>query len=157
MHHENTWFSNNLSTFDEEAPPSSSCTKDFTQILSDTLKQAILRSESLPGIRAQIELRTYAAAGTLRDILVNYASLQLAGGGSTQHQRWQPMDIGFVGGKGNGKGKEKGKAVSKENGKHGDESKKKAGDESKKKAGNCRNCAKPGHCVRDCWAKPAKM
>ena len=80
--------------------------------------------------------------------MVHYAQLQMAGGRSAAtSQPPQPMDIGFVGGKGNkhkgdeggkshGKGKEQVTGKGKSTFKHGDESKKK---------GYCHSCGSLAH------------
>ena len=159
-----TRFSGNLEKFIEEAQRLEGQFQMYErmhmEVIPDTLKQAILKSQAPSAIKSQIDLQTYVSAESLRDTMVGYVQLQLSAmpATSSSSQGPQPMDIGAVWkGKSSGKGGHDTKGKSKVKGKDKQKGKDQKGGKSdgKKKTGDCHNCGKPGY-ARDCWSKPAR-
>ena len=127
----------------------------FSDPISDTIVQAIIKYNTPEELRSQVTMNTYTNAIELRETLVSYAATRAAEfpPGPIGDQP-MPMDVGGIdkgkGKKGKGKSKVKGKS---KKGEHKGEKGKSKDDDKKKFNGYCNNCHKWGHRKSDCWNK----
>jgi len=158
-----TSFSGKLETFEDEMEKLEAAIRRYegthSEVVADTLIQAILKQNAPEAIRPQVELQTFQSVALLKDALVAYTTGKLSAmGNSSSAQQAAPMDVsafekGFEKGKMKGaKGKSKGKGKSKDAGKKG-----KGGESSGQAKGStvpfqgyCNHCWKWGHQKKDC-------
>ena len=161
-----TAFTGKLETFEDEMERLEAAIKRYegthTEVVSDTLVQAILKQNSPDSIRGQVELQTFQSVSMLKEALVAYTTGKLSSMSSSASTAASatPMDIsafekGLAKGKSKGKGK-KGKGKGKGGGKKG-----KGGEYTDQQkgasapfAGYCNWCGKWGHRKQDCRSRP---
>ena len=122
----------------------------FGEEISDSITQAIIKSQMPAETRSHLELQTFARTAEITSLMSSLSKMRTASTGSSATSNGPvPMEIGWVSKKGKGigtdKGKEKGK--SKEKGK----GKKQSEKQGEKFEGWCNNCGKWGHKYANCW------
>ena len=122
----------------------------FGEEISDSITQAIIKSQMPAEIRPHLELQTFARTAEITSLMSSLSKMRTASTGSSAASNGPvPMEIGWVNKKGKGKGKDKGKkrGKSKEKGK----GKKQSEKQGEKFEGWCNNCGKWGHKYANCW------
>ena len=124
----------------------------FGEEISDSITQAIIKSQMPAEIRPHLELQTFARTTEITSLRSSLSKMRTASTGSSAASNWPvPVEIGCVNkkGKGKGKGKDKGKekGKSKEKGK----GKKQSEKQGEMFDGWCNNCGKWGHKYANCW------
>ena len=115
----------------------------FGEEISDSITQAIIKSQTRSEIRPHLELRTFARTAEVTRIMSSLSKMRTASTGSSAASNGLvPMEIGWVNKKGKGKGKGKGKDKEKEKGKSKEKGKGKEQSEKQgeKFEGWCDNC-----------------
>ena len=126
----------------------------FGEEISDSITQAIIKSQTRSEIRPHLELRTFARTAEVTRIMSSLSKMRTASTGSSAASNGPvPMEIGWVNKKGKGKGKGKGKDKEKEKGKSKEKGKgkKQSEKQGEKFEGWCNNCGKWGHKYANCW------
>ena len=124
----------------------------FGEKISDSITQAIIKSQMPAEIRPPLELQTFARTAEITSLMSSLSKMRTGSTGSSAASNGPvPMEIGWVSkkgkGKGKGKDKEKEKGKSKEKGK----GKKQSEKQGEKFEGWCNNCGKWGHKYANCW------
>ena len=124
----------------------------FGEETSDSITQAIIKSQMPAEIRPHLELQTFARTAEITSLMSSLSKMRTASTGSSAASNGPvPMEIGCVNkkGKGKGKGKDKGKekCKSKEKGK----GKKQSEKQGENFEGWCNNCGKWGDKYANCW------
>ena len=115
--------------------------------ISDSITQAVIKSQMPAKIRTHLELQTFTRIAELTSLMSSLSKMRTATTGSNAGAIGPtPMKIGWV--KNKGKGKGKGKETEKEKGK----SKGKKDEQNTTRfEGWCNNCGKWDHKAANCW------
>ena len=149
-------FSPGFDTLEEELRTVESLVKTYRAIfgeeMSDSITQAIIKSQMPAEIRPHLELQTFGRTAEITSLMSSLSKMRTASTGSSAASNGPvPMEIGWVNkkGKSKGKGKDKGKekGKSKEKGK----GKKQSEKQGEKFEGWCNNCGKWCHKYANCW------
>ena len=124
----------------------------FGEEISDSITQAIIKSQMPAELRPHLELQTFTRTAKITSLMSSLSKMRTASTGSSAASNGPvPIENGWVNKKGKGKGKGKDKGKEKGKSKKKCKGKKQSEKQGEKFEGWCNNCGKWGPMYAKCW------